>query len=67
MNDHKAAYLPMTAHKGWTAGAGATITTLVTLLQTFSPFLPEDWTPAVTGILGFLTAIAVYFVPNKPK
>ncbi len=57
---------PAQAAKAWTAVAGAVILTLIQILQTVSPFLPGQWSWIVTGIIGILTSVAVFFVPNKP-
>ena len=55
-----------TAAKAWTAAAGAAILTLIQVLQFVSPFLPGQWSWIVTAVVGVLTAVSVFFVPNKP-
>jgi len=55
-----------TAAKAWTAAAGAAVLTLIQILQFVSPFLPGQWSWIVTGVIGVLTAVSVFFVPNAP-
>lgn len=57
---------PKQAAKAWTAVAGAAIATLIQILQFVSPFLPGQWGWIVTGVVGVLTSVAVFFVPNAP-
>lgn len=58
---------PGAAAKGWVAVAGGVVATLITVLQTVTPFLPQNWTPVVVGVVALLTSVSVYFVPNaKP-
>jgi len=57
---------PAQAAKAWTAVGGAAIATLIQILQFVSPFLPGQWSWIVTGIVGILTSVAVFFVPNAP-
>lgn len=57
---------PAQAAKAWTAVGGAAIATLIQILQFVSPFLPGQWSWIVTGVVGVLTSIAVFFVPNAP-
>ena len=57
---------PKQAAKAWTAVAGAAVLTIIQILQFVSPFLPGQWGWIVTGIIGVLTAVSVFFVPNAP-
>lgn len=57
---------PKQAAKAWTAVAGAVIATVIQILQFASPFLPGQWSWIVTGLVGVLTSVAVFFVPNAP-
>ena len=51
--------------KAWTAAVGAGILTLIQILQFVSPFLPGQWSWIATGVIGVLTSVAVFFVPNQ--
>ena len=52
------------AAKSWVALAGTSIATLIVILHNVSGFLPPAWSVAVTAIVGVLTSISVFFVPN---
>ena len=53
------------AAKSWVALVGTSIATLIVILHNVAGFLPPDWTVVVTAIVGVLTSISVFFVPNQ--
>ena len=55
---------PSTAAKGWVAVAGTIIQVALYVLNQASPFLHGNALAGVSAVIGVLTFVGVYFVPN---
>lgn len=55
---------PKTAAKGWVAVAGTVIQVALYVLNQASPFLHGNALAGVSALIGVLTFVGVYFVPN---
>lgn len=52
--------------KTWIASVGAVLTVVVPLATSLLTYLPPEWSAVITGVIGVLTVLGVYVVPNKP-
>ncbi len=52
--------------KTWIATVGAALSVVVPLVTSMLTYLPPEWAAVITGIIGALTVLGVYTVPNKP-
>lgn len=52
--------------KTWIATIGAVLTVVVPLVTSILVYLPPEWSAVITGVIGALTVLGVYTVPNKP-
>ena len=52
--------------KTWIATIGAVLTVVVPLVTSLLTYLPPEWSAVITGVIGLLTVLGVYTVPNKP-
>jgi hypothetical protein len=59
-------YTPAQTAKSWVALIGSAISVTVFGLQQSMQFLPPNWALTANAVLGVLTAIAVFLVPNAP-
>ena len=48
------------------ATIGAVLSVVVPLVTSLLTYLPSEWSAVITGVIGLLTVLGVYVVPNKP-
>jgi hypothetical protein len=54
------------ATKTWITTVGAVLAVVVPLATSALTYLPPEWAAVITGVIGVLTVLGVYTVPNKP-
>lgn len=52
--------------KTWIAAVGGILSVAVPLITSLLTYLPPEWAAVITGVIGLLTVLGVYTVPNKP-
>lgn len=52
--------------KTWIAAVGGVLSVAVPFITSLLTYLPPEWAAVISGVIGLLTVLGVYTVPNKP-